>query len=145
VEEQEEAKINYKQTPTTLNRETWHALQEQVAAAFSTDQEDFMNSQLRELELASQKREYGTIWQLVNKIAGQKKKSVIVRKLDESLPKDKAEILGQWSTYFSTLLNNKNAYADPANLPQPSPDNSQIPTTRIARGEITRTRLRYDS
>jgi hypothetical protein len=96
-----------------------------------------MNSQLKDLELAAQKREYGTIWQLVNQIAGQNKKPVIVRKLDGSLPKDKAEILDEWSTYFSTLLNNKNIYADPANRPLPTPDNNSLPTTRITRGEIT--------
>jgi hypothetical protein len=61
----------------------------------------------------------------------------LVRKLDGSLPKDKAEILDEWSTYFSTLLNNKNIYADPANRPQPTPDNNSIPRTRITRGEIT--------
>jgi hypothetical protein len=96
-----------------------------------------MNSQLKDLELAAQKREYGTIWKLVNQIAGQNKKPVIVHKLDGSLPKDKAEILDEWSTYFSTLLNNKNIYADPAYRPQPTPDNNSIPTTRITRGEIT--------
>jgi hypothetical protein len=79
VEQQEQANFNYKQAPTTSNKEIWHALQEQVDTSYSKDQEDFMNSQLKDLELAAQKREYGTIWQLVNQIAGQNKKPVLLQ------------------------------------------------------------------
>ena len=56
--------------------------------------------------------------------------------MDGSLPTSKADILTEWSNYFSTLLNNKNANEDKRSYPHPAPDNSAIPTSPITRKEV---------
>ena len=110
--------------------------QKRVTTLLARDEANYLNAQLIDLELAASKRQYGNVWKIVGHISSKPKQPVKVRKADGSLPSSKEEILAEWGNYFSTLLNNKNQFADPSKHPLPSPDLPGISTGPIARWEL---------
>ena len=130
----------YKSTQRHTDKDAWHQLQGQVSSALKHDQQAYRDEQLEQLITANNRRQFRTTWQIIHQIADDKPKASPdkVRKLDGSLPKNPADLSNDWRTYFSTLLNNSNKHADPANHPAPSEDNSAIITTPITYDEVVR-------
>ena len=50
------------------------------------DEETSFNSQIAELELASNKRVHDTVWKIIGEITGSQKKPAKIRNLHGSLP-----------------------------------------------------------
>ena len=119
-------------------KKLWRQIQNQVSSAYSKDQSAYEEAQLKALELADRKHECGTTWKIINEMTEKPTIAAAskVRMTDGSIPKNANERLSDWCNYFSTLLNNKNPYYDPAYLPTPSPDNPKIPVTYITREEV---------
>ena len=59
-----------KRTRQNVHKDQWQLLQGQVSAAFDLDQQVHLDAHLAALELADQKHEHGTAWQIINNIAG---------------------------------------------------------------------------
>ena len=136
MDKQAEAKLHYKQSPNAANKKSWKTLQKQVSNSFERDQASFLEVQLADLELAAKKYEYGTVWKIIGYISQKPERPIQVRKLDGTLPKNDNEILEEWRTYFSTLLNNKNTNANLANHPLPAQADLKIESTTITRIEV---------
>lgn len=137
IDAQAVAKTTHKRLRTPASKQQLLDLQKQVTAALERDEEAHLNDQLNDLELASKKREYGTVWQIVGHISGPPKKPVKVRKLDGTLPKRDDEIIAEWRNYFEKLLNNKNANASADHHPPPAPPLREIQTAPISFGEVS--------
>ena len=154
IDEQEGAKKEHKRLPTSASKVRWQDLQKQVTAAMQHDEQAHLDAQIQQLELASNKREYGTVWKIIGNISGPPTKPVKVRKLDGSLPVHGDEIIAEWRSYFQQLLNNRSPIASAAERPPPTPAHQDITTAEITslRGnpvpkaqQIAWTRLRHDS
>ncbi len=132
------AKSKYKRTRSPNDELNWHQLQEEVSNMLDADEQARLNAQLDLLKIASDKREYGTTWQIIHQIAGEDPNASPdkVRMLDGSLPSDPTALLNEWRSYFSTLLNNRNANADAATHPTPSADHKSIRTGKITYAEV---------
>ncbi len=76
-------------TLTKKTRDDWTSLQVKVSEALERDQINRLNAELETVELAASKREYGTVWRIVNFIAGQPKREIQTRKLDGKIPTPK--------------------------------------------------------
>ena len=86
-------------------------MQGQVSAAFDQDQQTQLDAHLASIELADQRHEHGTPWQIINHIAGDINKADPFKvRIENSFQK----------TYFYTLLSNRNANVDLANKPDSS-------------------------
>ncbi|MBI3246238.1 MAG: hypothetical protein HYZ50_07005 [Deltaproteobacteria bacterium] len=134
--DQDKAKLKYKQRPTIANKTKWHKLQKQVSFSYERDKANHLSGQLEELELAANKHEYGAVWKIVGYISQMPDKQIKVRKLDGSIPHTIEESLEDWSKYFKNLLNNKNANANPTNHPVPATTDHDISTSTITRSEV---------
>ena len=128
----------YKRTRQEDHKDQWQLLQGQVSAAFDLDQQVHLDAHLAALELADRKHEHGTAWQIINNIAGDVNKAdpSKVRLQNDAIPKTKDELLEGWRDYFASLLNNRNANANPTNYPEPSKPLQSIKTTPFTRKEI---------
>ena len=138
MDAQGKAKAAYKQSQLAIDKKLWRQIQNQVSSAYSKDQSAYEEAQLKALELADRKHECSTTWKIINEMTEKPTIAAAskVRMTDVSIPKYSNERLCDWCNYFSTLLNNKNPYYDPAYLPTPSPDNPKIPVTYITREEV---------
>ena len=128
----------YKRTRQADHKDQWQLLQGQVSAAFDLDQQVHLDAHLAALELADRKHEHGIAWQIINNIAGDVNKAdpPKVRLQNDAIPKTKDELLEGWRDYFASLLNNRNANANPTNYPEPSKPLQSIKTTPFTRKEI---------
>ena len=132
------ASKRYKRTRNPAHKDQWQLLQDRVSAAFDQDQQAQLDAHLASLELADQRHEHGTAWQIINHIAGDFNKAdpSKVRLQNGSIPNNKEELLKGWQEYFASLLNNRNANIDPANKPKPSRPLTSIKTTLFTKSEI---------
>ena len=64
------ASKRYKRTRNPAHKDQWQLLQDRVSAAFDQDQQAQLDAHLASLELADQRHEHGTAWQIINHIAG---------------------------------------------------------------------------
>ena len=135
IDRQFKAKLNYKQSPNRVNKTRWRKLQKEVSLSYEKDQREHLAAQLKDLESAALRHEYGSVWKIVGYISQKPEKETKVRKLDGSIPNDNDEILIEWRNYFSNLLNNKNA--NPGKHPDPAAmDLPDIETAEFTRDEI---------
>ena len=138
IEAQNQAKRLHKANPTTTSKKRWAQLHKDATEALQKDEEKHLESKLADLEKAASKREYGSLWQIVNQISGPARQPAKVRKLDGTLPTNNDDIIKEWRTYFETLLNNKSSRTSPTNNPPPSQPLLEITSSSIAQHETVR-------
>ncbi|CAF1120749.1 unnamed protein product, partial [Brachionus calyciflorus] len=107
-----------------------------VLNALQRDKEINLENQLKELEIANNKREYGTTWKIINRISNKTEKNQNrVRRLDGSIPAKQEDLIEDWRKYFDKLLNNPNIKPT-GTYPNPNADLADIITTYITREEV---------
>jgi hypothetical protein len=98
----EKAKEKHKRSRIITTRDKWTNVQRQLSEALERDQITRINDELESLELATSKREYGTVWRIVDHIAGQPKRKIQTRKLDGNIPSSKEKSLAECKAYFES-------------------------------------------
>ena len=85
----------YKRTRHPAHKDQSQLLHGQVSAAFDQDQQTQLDTHLASLELADQRHEHGTAWQIINHIAGEINKAdpSKVRLENGSITKYKEQLL----------------------------------------------------
>jgi hypothetical protein len=102
------------------------------------DEENHLESKLADLEKAASKREYGSLWLIINQVSGAARQHAKVRKLDGTLRTNNYDIIKEWRPYFETLLNNKSSRTSHTNNPAPSRPLLEITSSSIAQHETVR-------
>jgi hypothetical protein len=99
IEAQNQAKRLHKANPTTTSKKRWEQLQKDATEALQKDEENHLESKLEDLEKAASKREYGSLWQIINQVSGAARQHAKVRKLDGTLRTNNDDIIKEWRTY----------------------------------------------
>ena len=88
---------------------------------------------MADLKTADETRNYSATWNIINTLSGKNsRQNVKVKKRDGSAPSSDKELLNEWRSFFSSLLNNDSGQA-PSNLPSPAAEDLPIysgPPTR---------------
>ncbi|KAI8514995.1 hypothetical protein Bbelb_075860 [Branchiostoma belcheri] len=126
-EERNQAKKRYLLAKTRQAREAWRKLNDSLNNSYRSDELDFLNQQLENLQEADKKGDYNTTWKIVNSLAGKgRRPSPRVKKRDGSAPSSDSELLDEWRLYFADLLNNDSG--PPESLPPPADRDLPIST-----------------
>ena len=101
--------------------------------SYKADAAAALNNQMEELKSADENGNYTTTWNIIHTLSGRNTKpKVKVKKRDGTAPLNEKELLEEWKSLFSSLLNNDSG-SSPSEPPPPAEEDRPIcadPPTR---------------
>lgn len=118
----DQTKKKFSVSKSPKSRELWRKLNCNLNDSYKADEAAALNRQMEDLKLADEIGNYTATWKIIDK----------VKMRDGSVPSSDQELLNEWKSFFSTLLNNDTGQAL-SNLPPPAevdlPIYSGLPTS----------------
>jgi len=124
--ERDEAKKRYLLSKSKQTKEKWKRLNNALNESYKADEFQALNDNMEKLRVADETGNHVSTWKIINTLAGKKQRSNIkVKKRDGTAPSSEEELLSEWKSYFSSLLNNDNG-PPLSELPPPAHDDLLI-------------------
>ncbi len=130
--ERDKAKKKFSVSKSPKSRELWRKLNCDLNESYKADEAAALKKQMEDLKSADETGNYTATWKIIDTLSGKKtRQNVKVKMRDGSAPSNDQELLNEWKSFFSTLLNNDTGQA-PSNLPPPAEEDlpiySDLPT-----------------
>jgi len=129
----DEAKKKFMLSKSPQARRRWRGLNTSLNNSYKADEVAALNKQMEDLRSADERGDYSATWKIIHTLSGKNtKQNVKVKKQDGSAPSSENELLEEWKSFFSSLLNNDNGLI-PSEVPQPAANDLPIfadPPTR---------------
>ena len=106
-EKRDEAKAKYHRARNPKNHENWRTLAEETTRSYAMDKERYLENLCGEAMEAAKVQNTKQVYKIVRAISGKRSKgaATLVKKRDGTDPRDSADLLSEWRSYFNTLLN----------------------------------------
>ena len=136
--ERDKAKKNFTLSKSPQSRERWRKLNASLNDSYKTDEAAALNKQMEELRSADAKGNYTTTWKIIHTLSGKNtRQNVKVKMRDGTAPSSEEELLTEWKSFFSSILNNDSGVI-PSELPLPAEEDLPICADPPTREETTK-------
>jgi len=135
-DERDQAKKAYNSSRTPENKQSYRDINMKLNKSYEADEIKHLEDKLQELNQAAAQGQHSRTWKIVNELSGKKISNAAakVKRADGSTINSTRELLSEWKTYFSNLLNN---VTDSEDIDPPTPtEDLPISTETFTREEV---------